>query len=59
MSYFLNRWSLEQDRTGDPLIPRRMQRLSAAGLVLYGGFAILAVVDLMSRLKLMPVRRPA
>ena len=36
VSYFLNRWSLEQDRTGDPLIPRRMQRLSAAGLVLYG-----------------------
>jgi hypothetical protein len=36
VSYFLNRWSLEQDRTGDPWIPRRMQRLSAAGLVLYG-----------------------
>ena len=36
VSYFLNRWSLEQDRTGDPSIPRRMQRLSAAGLVLYG-----------------------
>jgi hypothetical protein len=36
ISYFLNRWSLEQDRTGDPWIPRRMQRLSAAGLVLYG-----------------------
>jgi hypothetical protein len=30
-----------------------------AGLVLYGGFALLAVVDLMSRLKLTPVRRPA
>src|SRR5215467_3432076 len=36
ISYFLNRWSLEQDRTGDPSIPRQMQRLSAAGLVLYG-----------------------
>ena len=36
ISFFLNRWSLEQDRTGDPSIPRRMQRLSAAGLVLYG-----------------------
>jgi len=36
VSFFLNRWSLEQDRTGDPWIPRRMQRLSAAGLVLYG-----------------------
>ncbi len=36
VSFFLNRWSLEQDRTGDPWIARRMQRLSAAGLVLYG-----------------------
>jgi len=36
LSYFLNAWSLEQDRTGDPRIARRMQRLSAGGLVLYG-----------------------
>jgi hypothetical protein len=34
--YFLNAWSLQQDRTGDPRIARRMQRLSAAGLVAYG-----------------------
>jgi hypothetical protein len=36
ISYVLNRWSLEQDRTGDPQIARRMQRLSAGGLVAYG-----------------------
>jgi hypothetical protein len=36
ISYFLNAWSLEQDRTGDPRIARRMQRLSAGGLVVYG-----------------------
>ena len=36
LSYFLNAWSLEQDRTGDPRIPRRMQVLSAGGLVGYG-----------------------
>jgi hypothetical protein len=36
ISYFLNEWSLEQDRTGDPAIARRMQRLSAGGLVAYG-----------------------
>jgi hypothetical protein len=30
-----------------------------AGLVLYGGFAALAVIDLMTRLKPSPVRRPA
>jgi len=36
LSYFLNRWSLEQDRTGDPRIARRMQALSGGGLVVYG-----------------------
>src|SRR5206468_2950336 len=32
-AYFLNAWSLEQDRTADPRIARRMQKLSAGGLV--------------------------
>ena len=32
LSYFLNAWSLEQDRTGDPRLARRMQMLSAGGL---------------------------
>jgi hypothetical protein len=36
LSYFLNRWSLQQDQTGDPRIARKMQLLSAAGLVVYG-----------------------
>src|SRR6266566_4512924 len=36
LSYFLNAWSLEQDRTGDPRVARRMQMLSAGGLVAYG-----------------------
>ena len=36
ISHFLNAWSLEQDRTGDPQLSRRMQRLSAGGLVAYG-----------------------
>jgi hypothetical protein len=36
LTYFLNAWSLEQDETGDPAIARRMQRLSAGGLVAYG-----------------------
>jgi hypothetical protein len=34
--YFLNAWSLEQDRTGDPLYSRRMQMLAGGGLVAYG-----------------------
>lgn len=36
LSYFLNKWSLEQDRSGDSRIPRRMQVMSAGGLVAYG-----------------------
>jgi hypothetical protein len=35
-AYFLNTWSLEQDRTGDPRMARRMQLLSGSGLVAYG-----------------------
>jgi hypothetical protein len=33
--YFLNRWSLEQDRLNDPRIALRMERLSGAGLLAY------------------------
>jgi hypothetical protein len=35
LSYFLNAWSLEGDRDPDPRIARRMQRLSAGGLLAY------------------------
>ena len=34
--FFLNRWSLEQDETADPQLARRMQQLSAGGLLAYG-----------------------
>src|SRR6266516_6400550 len=36
LSYFLNAWSLDQDRNPDPRIARRMQKLSAGGLLGYG-----------------------
>lgn len=36
LAFFLNRWSLEQDRTGDPRMARRMQILSGGGLLAYG-----------------------
>jgi hypothetical protein len=36
LSYTLNALSLEQDRTGDPRIARKMQMVSAGGLVAYG-----------------------
>ena len=35
LTYFLNKWSLEQDRNPDPRIARRMQRLSGGGLLVY------------------------
>ncbi|HEY7292410.1 MAG TPA: hypothetical protein VH583_21405 [Vicinamibacterales bacterium] len=34
--FFLNRWSLEQDTTADERLARRMQKLSAGGLLAYG-----------------------
>lgn len=45
VSYFLNRWSLEQDRTGDPRLARRMQKLSGGGLLVYGLFVTFASFD--------------
>src|SRR6266404_4948449 len=36
MSHFLNKWSLEQDRTDDRPLTTKLQSLSGAGLVLYG-----------------------
>src|SRR6185436_5132465 len=35
ISYFLNAWSLEQDRTANPRLARRMQMLSGGGLLAY------------------------
>lgn len=45
LAYFLNRWSLEQDATGDRTIARRLQLLSSAGLVLYGLTVTFASID--------------
>ena len=36
LTYLLNAWSLEQDRNPDPRLARRMQTLSAVGLLGYG-----------------------
>jgi len=35
LAWFLNRWSSEQDRTGDVSIVHRFQRLSGPGLIIY------------------------
>ncbi|MGH9773606.1 MAG: hypothetical protein ACRD50_01515 [Candidatus Acidiferrales bacterium] len=45
LAYFLSRWSLEQDRTGDPRIAKKLEALSAPGLILYGLAATYSSVD--------------
>lgn len=39
LSFLLSKWSLEQDRTGDLQLTRKMQRLSGGG-VMIGGLAV-------------------
>ena len=51
LSYFLNAWSLEQDRNPDPSIARRMQKLSAGGLLAYGLTITFAAFDWLMSLE--------
>jgi hypothetical protein len=43
--YLLNAWSWRQDETGDSRLPRRLGRLSAVGLIVYGITLTFAAVD--------------
>jgi hypothetical protein len=51
LSYFLNAWSLGQDRNPDPRIARRMQQLSAGGLLAYGLTITFAAFDWLMSLE--------
>ena len=51
VSYLLNTWGLEQDRTGDPRYARRMQMLSGGGLLAYGLCITFASFDWMMSLE--------
>ena len=51
LSYFLNAWSLEQDRTAEPRLARRMQRLSGGGLLAFGLTITFASFDWMMSLE--------
>jgi len=51
LSYLLNAWSLEQDRNPDPRIARRMQQLSAGGLLAYGLTITFAAFDWLMSLE--------
>jgi hypothetical protein len=45
LAYLLNRWSLQQDKTGDRDLTRKLQDMSGPGLLLYGATATFASVD--------------
>ncbi len=44
-AYLLNRWSREQDRTGEPSLLLRLRKLSGPGIVLYCLTATFASID--------------
>lgn len=45
LAYLLNKWSLEQDRTGDARLTSRLEELSGPGLILFGLTATFSSVD--------------
>jgi hypothetical protein len=45
LAFLLNRWSFEQDRTGEPGLTKRLEALSGPGLILYGLTVTFASVD--------------
>jgi hypothetical protein len=51
VSYFLTRWSREQDRTADSALVGRLQHLSAPGLVLYGLTVTFSAIDWLMSLE--------
>jgi hypothetical protein len=45
LAHFLNKWSKEQDQTGDPQLAVRMEGLSAPGLILWGIAVTFSSID--------------
>jgi hypothetical protein len=45
LSYFLNKWSREQDRTGDPSLAKKLEGISGPGLILWGIVVTYAMID--------------
>ena len=44
-AWLINRWSREQDETGSPLAQRKMEKISAAGLIFYGFSVTFMAID--------------
>ncbi len=49
--YLLNKWSAEQDRSGDPVFRRRFQAISGIGIVIFGLLVTFAFIDLVMSLE--------
>ncbi len=45
LSYFLNKWSREQDRTGDPATAKKLEAFSGPGLILWGIVISFSMID--------------
>jgi hypothetical protein len=45
LAYFLNKWSEEQDRTGNPVFAKRLEGFSGPGLIFYGLTVTYASID--------------
>ena len=45
LAYLLNKWSAEQDRTGDPRLQHRMETLAGPGVILWGLAVTAAAID--------------
>jgi hypothetical protein len=45
VGHLLVKWSVEQDRTADPTLTQRLQRLSGPGLLLYGLTVTFSAID--------------
>jgi hypothetical protein len=45
LSYFLNKWSREQDSTGDPTIAKKLEGISGPGLILWGIVVTYSMID--------------
>ncbi|MFZ3333764.1 MAG: hypothetical protein WA197_24210 [Candidatus Acidiferrales bacterium] len=45
LSYFLNKWSREQDRTGDPSLAKKLEGISGPGLILWGIVVTFSMID--------------
>src|SRR6202021_933056 len=45
MSFLLNKWSEEEDTTGNPAIARKLEGFSGPGLILYGITVTYASID--------------